>query len=189
MIENITCQNPPILGFKECFTFDEHDLNPIPKGSIRKLQQILFRHRYSMPVVMRLSQYFYRKGKIGKFFSAFLRRFNQAVNNFEHGVNPLIHRGVVFHHTGVCITSDTIIESGVHIYRNVTFGKKNGRSPHIKKNAKIASHSIVLGGITVGENAIVAPGAVVVKDVPSFSIVGGVPASILKVVNESNYDF
>ena len=33
--------------------------------------------------------------------------------------NIIIERGIIFHHTNVCITSNTNIESGVHIYRNV----------------------------------------------------------------------
>ena len=97
--------------------------------------------------------------------------------------------GVVFHHTGVCITSDTIIEEGVHLYRNITFGAKNGKAPHIKKYAKIASHSIVLGGVTIGERSIVAPGSVVVKDVPNGKIVGGIPAKVIGDVTEDNYHF
>ena len=142
-----------------------------------------------MPVLMRLSQYFGSKGKVGKLVAVVLLRINQSCNNFEHGSDPKIASGVVFHHTGVCITSDTIIESGVHIYRNVTFGAKNGKAPYIKKNAKIASHSIIMGGVTVGERSIVAPGAVVVKDVPDGKIVAGVPATILADVTNDNYQF
>lgn len=38
----------------------------------------------------------------------------------------------------------------------------------------------VLQGVTIGENAIVAAGAVVTKDVPANAIVGGVPAKVIK---------
>lgn len=44
----------------------------------------------------------------------------------------------------------------------------------------IASDVKLLGGITIGDGAIVAAGAVVVKDVPPYAIVGGVPAKIIK---------
>ncbi len=82
-----------------------------------------------------------------------------------------------------------MIESGVHIYRNVTFGAKDGFAPHIKKEAKIGSHSVVLGRVTVGEKAIVAPGAVVVKDVPPGKIAAGVPARIIGDVTDERYNF
>lgn len=50
----------------------------------------------------------------------------------------------------------------------------------IKRNAWIGAGATILPGVTVGENAIVAAGAVVNKDVPANTIVGGVPAKIIK---------
>lgn len=44
----------------------------------------------------------------------------------------------------------------------------------------IGANSIILPGVTIGEGAIVAAGSIVTKDVPPFSIVGGVPAKIIK---------
>lgn len=50
----------------------------------------------------------------------------------------------------------------------------------IKKGAWLGAAVTILPGVTVGENAIVAAGAVVTKDVPDNAIVGGVPAKIIK---------
>lgn len=52
----------------------------------------------------------------------------------------------------------------------------------IKKNAWIGSAATILPGVTIGENSIVAAGAVVTKDVPDNVIVGGVPAKIIKTI-------
>jgi len=54
---------------------------------------------------------------------------------------------------------------------------------HIKTNAWIGAGAIILPGVTIGENAIVAAGAVVSKDVPPNTIVGGIPATIIKEIN------
>lgn len=51
---------------------------------------------------------------------------------------------------------------------------------HIKKNAWIGANATILPGVTIGENSIVAAGAVVTKDVLDNTIVGGVPAKIIK---------
>jgi len=51
---------------------------------------------------------------------------------------------------------------------------------HIKKNAWIGAGATILKGVTVGENSVVASGAVVSKDVPDNTIVGGIPAKIIK---------
>lgn len=53
---------------------------------------------------------------------------------------------------------------------------------HLKKNAWIGTNAIILQGVTVGENAIVAAGSVVSKDVPDHTIVGGIPAKIIKTI-------
>ncbi len=50
----------------------------------------------------------------------------------------------------------------------------------IKKDASIGSGATILGGVTVGEKAIVGAGAVVTKDVPANAIVAGVPAKVLR---------
>ena len=53
----------------------------------------------------------------------------------------------------------------------------------IKKNAWIGAGAIILPGVTIGENAVVAAGAIVSKDVADNTIVGGVPAKIIKTIS------
>lgn len=53
-------------------------------------------------------------------------------------------------------------------------------SIHIKRNAWIGAHATILQGVTIGENAVVAAGAIVSKDVPANTVVGGIPAKYIK---------
>jgi acetyltransferase-like isoleucine patch superfamily enzyme len=50
----------------------------------------------------------------------------------------------------------------------------------VKRNAWIGAGATILPGVTIGENAVVAAGAVVSKDVPANTVVGGVPAKHIK---------
>lgn len=50
----------------------------------------------------------------------------------------------------------------------------------VKRNAWIGACATILPGVTIGENSVVAAGAVVTKDVPPNTAVGGVPARIIK---------
>ncbi|GFI61295.1 putative acetyltransferase [Clostridiales bacterium] len=59
--------------------------------------------------------------------------------------------------------------------------RKNHYAPiKIGNHVWIGSNATVLPGVTIGEWAVVAAGAVVTHDVPPFTIVGGVPAKIIK---------
>lgn len=54
---------------------------------------------------------------------------------------------------------------------------------HIKKNAWIGANATILPGVTIGKNAVVAAGAVVSKNVPDNTIVGGIPAKMIKTID------
>jgi len=55
---------------------------------------------------------------------------------------------------------------------------------HIKKNVWIGANATILQGVTIGENSVVAAGSVVSKDVPDNVVTGGIPAKIIKNVNQ-----
>ncbi len=53
---------------------------------------------------------------------------------------------------------------------------------HIKQNAWIGAGATILPGISVGENAVIAAGAVVTRDVPANAVVAGIPAKIIRSI-------
>jgi acetyltransferase-like isoleucine patch superfamily enzyme len=62
----------------------------------------------------------------------------------------------------------------------------NCQNTVIKRGASIGSGTTLLGGITIGENAVIGAGSVVTKDVPANTIVAGNPAKVLKRPAEQN---
>lgn len=119
------------------------------------------------------------KCKIGK--NCKIDAFVYVEEKVEIGDNCKI-RPFVFIPTGVKIGDD------VFVGPNVSF--TNDRNPRvkgewkllptrIKNGASVGANSVILPGVTIGENALVGAGAVVTRDVPEGAIVAGNPARII----------
>lgn len=80
---------------------------------------------------------------------------------------------------GVKIEDEVQIGSHCSIYSVSTIDDKEGEVI-LKRNCRIGSHSVVMPGVTVGENAIVGAFSFVNRDVPANTVVVGVPARELK---------
>ncbi len=83
-------------------------------------------------------------------------------------------------HGFATIINANSIGDNVWINQQVTVGYNGDYCPTIGDNVRIACGAKVLGGVTVGNNVIIAANAVVVKDVPDNCVVAGVPAKIIK---------
>ncbi len=69
--------------------------------------------------------------------------------------------------------------------QQVTVGYDDrGGSPSIGNRVRIGAGAIVIGPITVGDDAVIGAGAVAVKDVPAAAVVGGVPARIIETATD-----
>lgn len=88
----------------------------------------------------------------------------------------------------VTLGYECIIWTLNHDYNDVTFRTKGG-PVSIGDYAWICSRSIILPGITIGEGAVVASGAIVTKDVPPYAIVAGVPAKIVGQRERKEYNY
>jgi acetyltransferase-like isoleucine patch superfamily enzyme len=54
----------------------------------------------------------------------------------------------------------------------------------IERNVWIAAGATIIGGVTIGENSVVAAGSVVARDVPANSLAGGNPARIIRDIGD-----
>ena len=112
---------------------------------------------------------------------------NSKVSNAEIGRFSIIARETyvgVGPHPTVYLTHHSIF------YKNKPWGFhpewveriEFNESPisHIGNDVWIGTRAIVMDGVSIGDGAIVAAGAVVTKDVPPYAIVGGVPAKIIR---------
>lgn len=85
---------------------------------------------------------------------------------------------------GIEIEEDVQIGSHCSIYSYSTIDGKQGKVT-LKRNCRIGTHSSIMPGVTVGENAVIGAHSFVNKDVPPNSVVFGVPATEKKGKRES----
>jgi acetyltransferase-like isoleucine patch superfamily enzyme len=84
--------------------------------------------------------------------------------------------------------SDFVSTSPVFYHKEDMFGNNFKKGKEVKSNSPvhighdvwIGANAVIRNGITIGNGAIIGAGAVVVKDVPPFAIVGGVPAKLIR---------
>lgn len=118
----------------------------------------------------------------------FIARVISQISRFFTGIE--IHPGAkigrrffIDHGMGVVIGETCKIGDNVTVYQGVTLGgtgkEKGKRHPTVKDNALIATGAKVLGSITIGENAKIGAGAVVLEDVPPNSTVVGMKARVV----------
>jgi acetyltransferase-like isoleucine patch superfamily enzyme len=106
--------------------------------------------------------------------------------NCWFGINAVVAsgQGGVFLGDNVLIGPNAVIVTGEHDFRRTELETVDqaysGRPIHIASNVWIGANATVLGGVTIGEHAVVAAGAVVIEDVPPRTLVGGVPARALE---------
>lgn len=96
------------------------------------------------------------------------------------------------HHLTMMSIAGITLGDNVQIGPNVTLATDNHdlqdryvlecKPITIKNNVWIGTNATILPGVTVGENAVIAAGAVVTKDVPANTIVAGVPAKVVKEI-------
>ncbi len=88
----------------------------------------------------------------------------------------------------VDIASSVMIYNSEHDLDSQTF-KAREEPVFISDYVFIGPRAIILPGVTLGKGAVVAAGAVVTKDVPAFTIVGGVPAKVIGERKNKNLNY
>lgn len=97
------------------------------------------------------------------------------------GINSKAGENIFLPHPrNVVIGDRVIIGNNCRIYQGVTIGQSKGMYPKIGDNVIIYPGAKIIGDVSIGDNSIVGTNAVVTKNVPSNTIVAGIPARVLK---------
>lgn len=127
------------------------------------------------------------ESKVDDSFRCFLPFYTECGINIKLGKNVFINSGCCFQdHAGIEIGDGTLIGHQVviatlnHAQDPLSRADMFPKPVKIGKNVWIGAHATILPGVTIGDNAIIAAGAVVTKDVEKNAVAGGVPAKKIK---------
>ncbi len=127
--------------------------------------------------------------EIDESFAVFPPFYTDCGKNLTIGKNVFFNSGCRMQDQGgVTIGDGTLIGHNVvlaTINHDIDPSKRSNMHPrpiHIGKSVWIGANATVLPGVTIGDGSIIAAGAVVTNDVPANTVVGGVPAKIIKQI-------
>ena len=156
---------------------------PIPKNS-KTHEYMVNLSNEAMKITMKLNNSYNTPKEICELFSKLTGK------DITIGKNVFINSGCCFQDQGgITIGDGTFVGHNVVIATlNHDFDPKERITTHpskvvIGKNVWIGANATVVPGVTIGDNSIIAAGAVVTKDVPPNVIAGGVPAKVIKSID------
>ena len=129
--------------------------------------------------------------EVDKSFGMFPPIYSDFGKNIKIGKGVFINSGCCFQDQGgielgdgCLIGHQTVIATLNH---DLVPGSRASMMPAkvvLGKNVWVGAHCTILPGVTVGDNAVIAAGAVVTRDVPANSVVAGVPAKVIKFIKD-----
>lgn len=131
--------------------------------------------------------------KVDETFNLFPPFYTDCGRNIHIGKNVFINAGCKFQDQGGIYIGDNVL-----IGHNVVIATLNHPlSPSkrgdlitakvvIENDVWIGANAVILPGVSIGRGSVIAAGAVVTKDVATNTVVGGVPAKVIKVIEEED---
>ena len=161
-----------------------------------RARHLLHRYNHSSPDAQQERQYI-----LAELFGRAGDAYIEPSFRCDYGYN--IFLGNAFYANFDCVMLDVcpihigdncMLAPGVHIYTAThpldavarNSGQEYGKPVTIGHNVWIGGRAVINPGVTIGDNAVIASGAVVTKDVPAFAVVGGNPAQIIKRLPQPN---
>ena len=158
-------------GFKELFKADmARYANSGPDPYVKRLIR-LFRKAQT------------RKSSAARYFYRVLYRLHCSKRGIEIPWNTSIGRGIYLGHVyNITVNPGAVIGENCNIHKGVLIGQSNrGPSkgvPTLGNCVWVGINAAIVGGVTIGEDVLIAPNSFVNRDVPSHSVVFGNPCII-----------
>ena len=176
----------PVIGGSEVHMF----MHGISQEALRITTEL--NNNYHIPEEVHALMERLTGREIDESFAMFPPFYTDCGKNITIGKNVFINAGCKFQDQGgITIGDGALIGHNVvmatlnHDHASENRGTMHPAPIVVGKNVWVGSNATILPGVTIGDGAIIAAGAVVTKNVPTNTIVGGVPAKFIKKIHHS----
>lgn len=177
-----TAPHPPAMGVRELIAADCHRYAGAADPRTRLVTRLLHDgFRYTM--LLRRAQA-HRSGPLHHWYRLRLLRLSKRTG-LQIGYGAQVDAGLFIGHRGtVIVNGGARLGSNVNLSPGVVIGQENrGRRagvPRLGNRVWVGSNAVIVGGVRIGNDVLVAPNAYVNFDVPDHSIVIGNPARVIR---------
>jgi serine O-acetyltransferase len=176
----------PLQGLKAYFSMIDRDISSVLErdpAARNRLEVFLVYSGLHAIWVHRISHWMWKHGL--KFAARSLSQVMRWLTGIEIHPGAVIGPGFFIDHgMGIVIGETSEVGSDVTLYHGVTLGgtslEKGKRHPTLGDRVVVGAGAKILGAITIGDDSRIGANAVVVKSVPSNSVVTGVPGQIVR---------
>ena len=152
--------------------------------------------KFKLILYFRIANFFYKKNQTKRTYitrflqSIFTKMFNKYLEKFccDFKIKTEIGKGLhIPHPIGIVINGKAKIGNNCTIMQQVTIGNKlnDDKIPEIGNNVFIGAGAKIIGNIKIEDNVIIGANAVVTKSIPKNCIVAGIPARIIRKLNDT----
>jgi serine O-acetyltransferase len=122
-----------------------------------------------------------RRAGLASKFAVLRHRFWSVVTGADIPLNCRIGGGLLIPHpNGIVIHPDAEVGPNCLLFQQVTIGDVHGKVPRVGGHVDVGAGAKLIGGIVIGDHAVIGANSVVTSDVPAGATAVGVPARILK---------
>ncbi len=171
----------------------EGEVHKIMHGLSEEARRVMSELNNSFHTKEEIQELFFRliDKPVDNTFGLFPPFYTDCGKNITIGKNVFINEGCCFQDQGGieigddCLIGQQVVIATLNHDLNPAHRKDMFPKPvKIGKNVWVGAHATILSGVTIGDNAVIAAGAVVTKDVAPNTVVAGVPACKVKEVGK-----
>ncbi|WP_292473105.1 DapH/DapD/GlmU-related protein [Methanosphaera sp.] len=176
------------------FNVDMEKITPEELEKLGKQTELLFKINHTMPLSeeydVLINELF--ESNTGSNFTLRTPLSGTSFENVKIGDNVFINSNcLMMARGGITIEDNVMLAANVQLLSN-NHDEYNRqvlicKEITIKEGAWIGAGASIMPGVTIGKHAIVGAGAIVTKDVPDYAVVVGIPARVVKTLDENKF--